>query len=160
MLAAFEAFLDLYRSSGLAVGTAGSAYSQAGGLRSRLGDPTGGLEYLREAVIISRDQGLRTQVAAALDWSYGPLLRTGDPRPVATFIGALRAGSLVGMNEFPGVDVARERTLVRVRTTLGDDETDRLLAEGAAMPYDDLVAYALEQLGPPDAEPDAALAPG
>ena len=159
-LAAFEAFLDLYRSSGLAVGTAGSAYSQAGGLRSRLGDPTGGLEYLREAVIISRDQGLRTQVAAALDWSYGPLLRTGSPRPVATFIGALRAGSLVGMNEFPGVDVARERTLVRVRTTLGDDETDRLLAEGAAMPYDDLVAYALEQLGPPDAEPDAALAPG
>jgi len=45
-----------------------------------------------------------------------------------------------------------------VRATLGDEETDRLLADGAAMTYDDLVAHAVERLRPPAAEPDEALA--
>jgi len=155
-LAALDQFLDIYQSTGIGVGTAGSAYSLSGGLRSQLGNPIGGLADLRRAVVVSRDQGLRTQVAAALDWSFGALVRTGSPRPVATFIGALRSGALVGLNEFPGVDAARERALERVRRELGDDETDRLLAEGAAMPYDDLVAYALEQLRPPaESDPES-----
>jgi tetratricopeptide (TPR) repeat protein len=157
-LSAFEQYLDLYRSSGIGAGSAGSAYSLAGGLRSMLGNPTGGLEYLREAVVISRDQGLRTQVAAALDWTFGPLLRTASPQPVAIFIGALRDGSLAGLDEFPGVDAARDRALARVRAALGDDVTDRLLAEGAAMAYDDLVAYAVDQVRPP-AEPDQEALP-
>jgi len=86
----------------------------------------GALEDLRVAVAISRDQGVRPQLAAALDWSLSPLLRTGAPPSVATFVGALRTGALAGMNDFPGVGAARDRALERVRAALGDDETDRL----------------------------------
>jgi hypothetical protein len=36
----------------------------------------------------------------------------------------------------------------RVRAVLGDDTTDRLVARGVAMTYDELVEYALQYLEP------------
>ena len=119
----------------------------AGGLRARLGDDIGALELLHEAVTLGRDQGVRPQLAAALDFALALLVRTGRPEVAATFFGALTGGSLADVGNFPGVAAARSRSLERVGDVLGD-QTDTLVARGAAMSYDELTEYAIRQLDP------------
>ena len=118
----------------------------AGGLRARLGDDTGALELLYEAVTLARDQGLRPQLAAALDWALSPLLRTGSSDVAATFLGSLTRGALADVGNFPGVAAARSHSLDRVRSVLGDAKTDELVAHGGAMSYDALADYAIRNL--------------
>ena len=48
----------------------------------------------------------------------------------------------------------RRRAIERLRVTLGDDEVDTLIAAGAAMTYDEIMAFAIEQLGPVEANPE------
>jgi predicted ATPase/class 3 adenylate cyclase len=117
----------------------------AGGLRARTGDNEGALALMPEAVRIARDTGIRPTLAATLDWALAPLVRTGRAECAATFVGALDDGALASVAQFPGMQ-RRSRIVVRIRDVLGDDATDAAVARGAAMSYDELVAYALEQL--------------
>ena len=144
-LAAAEEFIALYRELDVGRGSASSVLALAGGLRARVGDDGGALELLHEAAIVSRDQGVRPQFAAALDWSLSPLLRRGRPDVAATFLGALTEGPLTDVGNFPGVAAARSRSLERARKVLGD-ATDGHVARGAAMSYDELIEYAIGQL--------------
>jgi predicted ATPase/class 3 adenylate cyclase len=145
-LAAAEQCLDLYRQFDIAAYAASSVMALAGGLRARLGDDSGALELLHAAIVVGRDQGTRPQLAAGLDWALSPLTRTAQPDVAATLLGGLTEGALAGVGNFPGVDTARARALDRVRGVLGDDQTDELVARGAAMSYDELVQYAIDQL--------------
>jgi predicted ATPase/class 3 adenylate cyclase len=149
-LAAAEHYLDLYRESDVAAFAASSVMALAGGLRARLGDDTGALELCHEGIIVGRDQGVRPQLAAALDWALSPLTRTGRPDVTATLAGALTRGALAGVGNFPGVDAARARMLERLRGALGEERTNELVAHGATMSYDELVEYALHHLDRPD----------
>jgi hypothetical protein len=126
----------------------------AGSLRARLGDDTGALELLHQAVVLARDRGVRPQLAAALDWALRPLLKTGQADVAATFLGTLTTGALAQVANFPGVHATRARTLERLRTTLGEADTDELLSRGATMTYDDLVEYAIHHLDGPDTNRD------
>jgi hypothetical protein len=76
------------------------------------------------------------------------LIRAGRPEPAAAFVGALTAGPLAGVGDFPLVAAARTRTLERARAALGDATTDTLVAAGAAMTYDETVDYAIHHLAP------------
>jgi hypothetical protein len=154
-LAAAEKSLAFYREIDIAAAHAPGVNSLTGGLRARLGDDAGALELLHEAVIVGRDQGVRPQLAAALDWALSPLSRTGQADVAATFIGGLTGGALAGVGNFPGVDTARARTLERIRTVLGDEKTDELVAHGAAMSYDELVEYAIHHLARPHTNSDS-----
>jgi hypothetical protein len=120
----------------------------AGGLRARLGDPVAALALLREAIVVSRDQGRRPQLASALDWSLVPLIKIGRPQAAATFVGALAGGPLADVSNFPLVDAARARVRERLHAALGADTTERLVARGAAMTYDEIVEFALHHLEP------------
>jgi predicted ATPase/class 3 adenylate cyclase len=151
-LAAAEEFVGYFREFGVGAGSAASALSMAGGLRARLRDDDRALELLYEAAVLARDQGLRPQLAAALDWALSPLFRRGDADVAATFLGALTGGALEGVGAWPGVAEARARSIERARSVLGD-EVDAHLARGAAMGYDEFVAYAIERLEP-DKVPD------
>jgi hypothetical protein len=144
-LAAAEEYVALYREFGTSVGSTGAILALAGGIRARLGDDTGALESLHEAVTVSRDQGVRPQFAAALDWSLSPLLRTGRAEVAATFLGALTDGSLADVSNWPGVDAARSRNLERAGELLGE-KTDSFVARGAAMSYEELTEYAISHL--------------
>jgi hypothetical protein len=146
-LAAAEKFLDLYREFHIDFSASANAMSLAGGLRARLGDDIGALQLLHQAVLVARDQGVRPQLAAALDWALSPLRRTGRPDIAATLLGGLSRGALASVGNWPGVESARERTLERIRAVLGD-KTDELLAHGATMDYDRLVEYAIHHLAP------------
>jgi tetratricopeptide (TPR) repeat protein len=145
-LAAAEQCLNLHRESDMAAFVAGSVMALAGGLRGRLGDDPGALELLHDAIVVGRDHGTRPQLAAGLDWALSPLTRTGRPDVAAMLLGGLTRGALAGLANYPGVDAARARTLERVRAVLGDDQTDELVARGAAMSYDELVQYAIDHL--------------
>ena len=147
-LDALEEYLDLYRRFGVNPGGATSALSLAGGLRARLGDDTGALELLHDAVVLARDLGVRPQFAATLDWALTPVFRTGAPDVAATFLGALTDGALKGVGDWPGVADVRAKALDRARRVLGD-EVDAHYARGVTMSYDELVAYAIDALGPP-----------
>jgi predicted ATPase len=147
-LAAAEQGIAL-RHKGLAANTVHAGMlALAGGLRARLGDPSGALDALHESVIVCRDLGARPSLAATLDWSHGVLVRVGRLEPAATIVGALTSGALADVGNFPLVANARIRTLERARATLGDDATDTLVANGAAMTYDDTIEYALHHLEP------------
>jgi len=144
-LAAAEEFLDLARTYADVGTTAATVMALAGGIRARLGDDTGALTLLHDAVAVARDQGVRPQLTAALDWSLGPLLRTGRPDATATLLGALTHGELADVSDFPNVAESRSRNLQRVRDLLGD-ETDAHVARGAAMTYNELADYAMGAL--------------
>jgi hypothetical protein len=147
--AAFGVFARMAAQTGIAAGgPAAGLLAMAGGLRFRVGDHNGALELLREAVVVARDMGARPQLSAALDWSLGPLVKIGRPEPAATLFGALTRGALADVGNFPLVAGVRARTLERVRVELGEDSTDRLVAEGAAMTYDEIIDYALRHLEP------------
>jgi hypothetical protein len=148
-LAAAEQYLDLTRQFDIGAFSASTVMALAGGLRARLGDDSGALELLHEAIVVGRDQGTRPQLAAGLDWALSPLVRTGRPDVAASFVGGLTRGALAGVGNFPGVDAARARTLERVRAVLGDDQTDELVTSGATMSYDELVQYAIHHLAQP-----------
>jgi hypothetical protein len=144
-LAAAEEYLQLYREFDVGIGAATGMMALAGGIRARLGEDAGALVILHESITLGRDQGVRPQLAAALDFALTPLLRTGRPEVAATFLGALTLGSLADVGEFPGVAAARSRSLERVRDRLGD-ETDAHVSRGAAMSYDELTEYAMREL--------------
>jgi predicted ATPase/class 3 adenylate cyclase len=148
-LAAAEQYLDLYREFDIGAGAASAVMALAGGLRARLGDDPGALELLREAMTLARDQGLRPQFAAALDWAPSPLRRIGRPDLAAVFLGVLLHGALADVGNFPGVAAARARALERVRGILGDTKTDELVTFGSTMTYDTLADYAIEALDTP-----------
>jgi hypothetical protein len=150
-LQAIEHYLELL--GGITTnGIAGAALGLAGGLRGRLGDPVGAIERLRGAVIVSRDEGARPQVAAALEWSISLLARVGRTDAAAVCLGALTAGSLAEVSNYPSAfSGARARALDRLRAALGDAATTRLVDQGAAMTYDEIVQYAIDHLEPLDA---------
>jgi tetratricopeptide (TPR) repeat protein len=143
-LAAVEEFLDLHRAFDVGTGIA-TALNVAAAIYARLGDDISALARLHDAVAVARDHGVRPQLIAALDWSLGPLLRTGRPDATATLLGALTDGALADVGNFPNVADGRTRNLQRVRDLLGD-ETDAHVARGAAMTYTELADYAMGAL--------------
>jgi tetratricopeptide (TPR) repeat protein len=147
-LKAAEEYLQLYREFGVNAGGVASALALAGGLRTRLGDIPGALEWLHEAVVLARDLGVRPQLAATLDYALVPLLRSGRPDVAAAFLGALTDGALEGQGGWPGVAAARAKALEHARDQL-DGRLDGFVTRGAAMSYDELVEYAIEHLGAP-----------
>jgi hypothetical protein len=130
-------------------GIEGSVLAMGGGLRAHLGDLDGALEYFHRSAVATRDEGVRPQFAAALDWSVPALVKLDRPRVATVFLGALTQGSLAGVSNylFAGV-YTRERAIDRLRARLGDAEMDALMARGAAMTYDEVAAYAIEQFAP------------
>jgi predicted ATPase/class 3 adenylate cyclase len=148
-LAAVEECVAFYRQSPWDRATP-SVLALAGGLRARTGDDGGALALFGEAVRGGRDQGARPQLAAALDWSLSPLIRTGRPDIAATFLGALTAGPLANVGKYPGVEAERTRGHARIARDLGDDKTNQLTARGAAMTYDELVDFAIGALSGED----------
>ena len=76
------------------------------------------------------------------------MFRTGAPDVAAPFLGALTDGALKGVGDWPGVADVRAKALDRARRVLGD-EVDAHYARGVTMSYDELVAYAIDALGPP-----------
>jgi hypothetical protein len=146
LLAIAERFLDIYRAANVHRGLAPGLIALAAGAQARLGNEPAALALLREAIVICRDDGTRPMAAAVLGFALSPLRRAGGPEVAAVLVGALDRGVLASVANFPGAPEGRVRVLTQLRDDLGDQQTDELAARGAAMSYDELIAYAVESL--------------
>jgi predicted ATPase/class 3 adenylate cyclase len=127
-------------------GVEGTATALAGGLRARLGDLDGAFRLLHRAALVTRDEAVRPQFAAVLDWSVLALVRSGRPKVAVVLLGVLTEGVLAGVSNYLLTgSYSRDQALDRIRP-LVDSELDALVAHGAAMTYDEVVVYALEEL--------------
>ena len=98
-----EEYLARVRGKPIA-GISGSALALAGGLRARLGDPFGALGYLQAALVVTRDQGVRPQLASVLDYGLHVLPQVGRPDAAARFYGALTSGALAIVEQLSAPD--------------------------------------------------------
>ena len=85
-----------------------------------------------------------------LDWSVLAFVRTGRPDVAVVFLGVLTQGALADVSNYLLTGAySRDQALDRLRPVIGDDaEVDALIDRGAAMSYDEVEVYALEQLAP------------
>jgi predicted ATPase len=75
-LARLDELFELADETPWYTGPEGTALALAGGLRARLGDTSAALELLYRAALVTRDEGVRPQFAAMLDWSVLAFVRT------------------------------------------------------------------------------------
>ena len=125
-----------------------TARALRGGLKARLGDQHEAFVMLHQAALVARDEGVRPQLGAVLDWSVLALVRTGRPDVAVVFLGVLTQGALADVSNYLLTGAySREDAIERLRSVIGDDAAvDALIARGAAMSYDEVVVYVLEQL--------------
>ncbi len=151
-LAMAEQFLEIYRRTQVARSVAPGLTALAAGLRARLGDDEGALSLLHDAMVIARDDGTLPAAGVALGFALTPLRRTGRLEVAAIFVGALDHGALAHVANFPGAADSRTRAAARLRDALGAERAAVLEEQGAAMTYDEMIRYALEQLTPSPTE--------
>ena len=103
-------------------GPEGTALALAGGLRARLGETSAALELLHRAALVTRDEGVRPQFAAMLDWSVLAFVRTGRPDVAVVLLGVLTDGALADVSNYLLAGTySRDQALDRIRPLVGED---------------------------------------
>lgn len=118
-------------------------------LRHRQGDPWGALEATRAGLAHSDEVGDRNGAAAQMWYLVEVLAPVADPAVTAVLIGAVdQAPEVAGAQSHPTGLAARnhEAACAAVRSELGDQHYDELIAQGAAMPYGVAIVWARRQL--------------
>jgi tetratricopeptide (TPR) repeat protein len=145
-LARLDELFQLAEETPWYVGPEGTALALAGGLHARLGDTSAALALLYRAALVTRDEGVRPQFAGMLDWSVLAFVRTGRPDIAVVLLGVLTDGALADVSNYLLTGgYSRDQALDRIRPMVGEAFA-ALVARGAAMSYDEVVDYALEQL--------------
>jgi hypothetical protein len=115
-------------------------------LRARVGDIEGATRALHEGLAHGRDIGDRAVVAQCFASVAEVAFTAGEAVLAAVCGGVLDSDDFRGLlstNDPHGP--ARERVLTRVRGDLGEDEYASRVAEGAALAFDQALAYALDE---------------
>jgi predicted ATPase len=106
-----------------------------------------GLSVLREAVLGARDAGDRLSMITALDRTLPLVQRLGDAHATAVLGGIIDGSAFDPLSYMSARDRnERSRALERARAELTPDDYEAARALGAAMPYDDIVQYAVDLL--------------
>ena len=147
-LAAFNESIALTRAGALD-GAFGAALCQAALIRARKDDARGALEGLREAIAFSHEVGDHTNFSNAINRGTEITGRLGHAEVSAVFAG-LVASKFVEKSLmyvlFGQEKVEHDLVQERVRAELGEEAYAAASARGAAMAYDDILAYALTEL--------------
>ena len=147
-LAAYEGYVALARSGGRS-SNLGWSLGDVSWLKARAGDRRGALQAARDGLRHDLRSGARTNLAGALNRIKLAFVELGDAEPAAVLEGAEADGPLVPWSWGDGVPVEqqdREHALRVLREALGAEGYERTAAVGAAMTFDEVVEYTLEQL--------------
>jgi predicted ATPase len=143
---AFEESLALVRQGASDVNLS-LALVQLARLRMRDGDTAGAFEAVRIAVIHHHRHGDRPGLVGTLLIEADMLMAVQSYRPAVVLIGAAISGVLSPLAAGMSVALSQlEVPLARAREALGDADCDAALAEGTALSYEALVAYALDAI--------------
>jgi tetratricopeptide (TPR) repeat protein len=107
------------------------------------GDPTAAIESARTAIRHFVETGYRIQAVMTLKVSAAAFRRAGHPDVAAILLGWVDQQPQRGTAGEEGE--LYERQQAETRDVLGPDEYDAFTARGAAMSYDEIVEYTLQQ---------------
>jgi predicted ATPase/class 3 adenylate cyclase len=143
-LDAFEQVIALGRAGAMQI-IIGPALLGVARLRSRTQDPHRALEALRDALSYSDEVGYRPIVVEILGPSAEIVLRVGQFELGTVLAGSLLEGALPAINA-SSQRVHLENAMDAARNALGDQEYQRLFAQGAAMSYEAVLEFALNHV--------------
>jgi predicted ATPase len=116
-------------------------------LQAGRGDYPAALEALRRAIARAHADGDRPSMANAFARGAKVMDAVGDHDATALFCGAIARGALAKLYALPLPERAGHRELLeRLRSELGLEAYEAATSRGAAMAYDELVAFALHRL--------------
>src|SRR5206468_4876315 len=118
----------------------GAALFQGSLLRARRGEPAQALSDLIEAIDFLEWLKMASTVEGALAYAIEVLTVLGHYEDAAVIAGAARSGSLQHVREMQVPHERRQRNTSPLREALGD-RFDEHAARGAAMSFDELVAW-------------------
>jgi predicted ATPase/DNA-binding SARP family transcriptional activator len=105
------------------------------------------IRYLRAALDAHSETGDAWGLTQAIEGVGLLLLDTGDAE-IGTRLIAAASAAWLAIGARPGrTEALEEEKTLRIRQALGDDRLRVALASGAAMPYEEMVALAREQIG-------------
>jgi predicted ATPase/class 3 adenylate cyclase len=145
-LDAFEQAITLGRAGATQL-MMGPALVGVARLRSRTQDRPAALEALRDAIGYSNYVGFRPIVVDVLTTGTEILLWLGERATAVVLAGSELAGALATIMVTSERNAELERALVSAREDLGADEYQHLFALGAAMSYEEVVEFALDNVG-------------
>jgi tetratricopeptide (TPR) repeat protein len=144
-LDAFEQAIALGRAGGMQM-IVGPALVGVARLRSRMQDRGAALEALYDAISYGNYVGSRPVVVDLLGAGADVLLRVGEPSTATVLAASLLHGALGAINVSSQRDAELDRTLVAAREVLGDEQYQRMFDRGAAMSYDEVVEFSLDEV--------------
>ncbi len=131
---------------GAALATRGGALYIGALILARRGDTREALERSREAVEFLWARGRSPELDGGFGYTLETLDLIGAREETAVLFGAVLGGALQNLREMP---VPPDRAIPSVRAVrdgIGRERFDACVAEGAAMSYDELVAWLLASL--------------
>jgi predicted ATPase/class 3 adenylate cyclase len=143
-LAALDEKIELVRAGANDVNF-GAALAHIARLRDRNGDLPGALDALHKAVTHFQRVGPRAELVVVVAQLARTLASHGEAEPAATLAGAVASGPLAAMGA-SRTPQRMERATAAARSQLGDTAYRNAFARGAAMTYDDAIAYARTEL--------------
>jgi predicted ATPase/class 3 adenylate cyclase len=146
-LAAAEESIDLLGSAGASDVVYSGAVLVVSLLRERAGDSLGAAIAAREAIAHSDEIGDRAWIHAPLTSALRLIGSAGDAEGAAVIAGALLDGWFHELVFTLEADVSsRDEALRSAAATLGPGPYEAARARGAAMPYEEVIAYVLAEL--------------
>jgi predicted ATPase/DNA-binding SARP family transcriptional activator/class 3 adenylate cyclase len=126
-----------------------AALHKAAQLRARNGEIALAAGRLRDSIFHDHHRGSRPSLLVTLNVGVEVLADLGFAEPAAVLAGVVTAGPMAPLVADRLGTAEKERTqriLERVHAALGSKRYERAVDQGAAMSYDDVVAYALSEL--------------
>ena len=142
-IASYERCIDMSISANDA--TLGAALFQCALLLARRGDRATALAHLRRAIVVQEWMKQRPQLWGALAYGMEILTVLGAYEDAAVLAGAARSGALTNLRSMTTPPERQQRNASPLREALGD-RFDAVAAKGAAMSFDELVAWTLARL--------------
>ena len=147
-LAALDESVELSQSGASDFAMSTALYTAAQ-LRAQAGQTIRAVAELRDAVVRDYQRGSLPSLLSTLNMGVDVLARLGFCEPAGVLLGAVIGGPMAPLvaPRLPstGGGVTEEQVL-RLRAALGSEQYDFAVACGAAMSYQDLVRYVLEEL--------------
>jgi tetratricopeptide (TPR) repeat protein len=122
-----------------------TAWSELGHMKRMMGDWVGAEQVYQKTILAFLERGHLPAVAHQLECMG--IISIGQSRypRAARLLGAAQAiRADVQINRLPAEQVEFQKTLAQLVKTLGEDECDRAMTEGAEMSLDEAVSFALE----------------
>ncbi|MEX0663732.1 MAG: adenylate/guanylate cyclase domain-containing protein [Acidimicrobiia bacterium] len=124
----------------------GNAYALIAQLRARRGERSAALEALRFSIAHLDEAGDKPQFLGTIDWAVVIFRLFEEDEAMAVTAGVAIDGPLAVLNNFPGVPRHGDPALSKVEARLGAERYRELVAQGAAMSYDEVVQYLFAEI--------------